>query len=103
MSSKEYYRNHNFKRNYGIDTEEYVTMFVSQQGVCAICKQPETFTIKGKVINLAVDHDHETGKVRSLLCRNCNLALGYFKDDVENLQEALRYLKNHNSNGLFIG
>jgi hypothetical protein len=45
------------------------------------------------VCRLAVDHDHETGEVRGLLCNNCNRGLGRFKDSIENLEAAIRYLK----------
>jgi hypothetical protein len=47
----------------------------------------------GKVCRLALDHDHQTGKVRGLLCNNCNRGLGRFKDSIENLGAAIRYLK----------
>jgi len=66
--------------------ERYETLKKAQKGLCAICKQtPKTV--------LAVDHCHLTGKVRGLLCHQCNLGLGNFKDDEVKLQNAINYLK----------
>lgn len=63
------------KYRYGV--ENYDEMFAVQNGLCAICDQPET--AKGKV-NLGVDHDHTTGRVRGLLCVSCNRSLGYWEE-----------------------
>lgn len=60
----------------------------SQGGVCAICECPDKK-------RLSVDHDHQTGKIRGLLCANCNLALGNFKDDPDRLAKAIVYLKRN--------
>ncbi|SRR6266699_2301678 len=65
----------NRKRNYGIDPQCYQALLEAQQGVCALCGQPETSTIKGTLRSLAVDHDHTTGWIRGLLCARCNRAL----------------------------
>lgn len=62
-------------------------MLEAQGGCCAICKAP-----KGN--KLCVDHDHRTGKVRGLLCSNCNAGLGMFKDSEDLLQSAKGYLNN---------
>ncbi len=70
-------------------------MMDDQNGVCAICDHPETAVIKGKVMNLAVDHCHTTKRVRGLLCVNCNRALGYFNDDIDRLKAAIAYLEKH--------
>jgi hypothetical protein len=72
---------------YSLSWQDYEHMKHMQAGGCAICKCdiPE-----GGKIN--VDHDHKTGKVRGLLCRDCNLALGFFKDSLDNIRNALRYL-----------
>lgn len=59
-------------RLYGITQQEYESMIENQGNVCACCHQPETATKNGKVMNLAVDHDHHTGEVRGLLCYSCN-------------------------------
>lgn len=67
-------------------------MWTAQEGLCAICHQPETVKYGDRVKDLAVDHDHETGEVRGLLCNNCNRALGMFGDSAERLLAAARYL-----------
>jgi hypothetical protein len=70
------WRNGFLNRTYGISFDEYLTMFQAQGGLCAICHGVQA---SGKV--LAVDHDHETGKVRGLLCGRCNMALGLIDED----------------------
>lgn len=75
-------------RMYGLTQEDYDRKLGEQGGVCAICaREPEA----GK--NLCVDHDHETGKARSLLCRRCNTAIGQLNDDPTLLEKAAEYLK----------
>lgn len=83
-------RNKYLKRNYGITLEEYDEMFDEQNGVCAICGG---ISRDGK--RLSVDHDHETGKVRELLCMNCNTALGMLQDNVQIVLAAAQYLTKH--------
>ena len=76
------------KTTFGITLEGYNKLFELQSGCCAICgiHQSELNT------NLAVDHDHKTGRVRALLCSRCNTGLGQFKEDVEIIKKALEYL-----------
>lgn len=90
-------RNTRLKREYGITLEDYNKMLEDQNGVCSICKKSETSIHEktNKLRNLAVDHCHETGKVRGLLCSKCNRGLGYFKDNVMNLIKAAKYLIFH--------
>lgn len=90
-----YGRNADLKRHYGVTLEWYNERFAEQNGVCAICERPETAVIKGKVIAMAVDHCHDTGKVRALLCRSCNNAIGAFEHDPTFLQKAIEYLDTH--------
>lgn len=92
-----YSRNASLRSNYGIGIEEYKQMFVLQNGLCAICKQPETETYRGVVRNLSVDHDHKTSQIRGLLCKQCNAGLGKFKDNTELLAAAIAYLNLHRS------
>lgn len=80
-------RDAELKRLYGINLEQYIDMFRAQGGVCAICKE-ECKTKK----SLSVDHDHNTGKVRGLLCNRCNRALGMFSDSPELLKRAANYI-----------
>lgn len=76
------------QRVYGLKPGEYQEMLDKQGGVCAICgRRPVT-------IRLAVDHDHETGRVRGLLCRRCNRALGLWEGDNNRMQNLILYVQN---------
>lgn len=81
-------------RRYGLSVEQFNNLLEQQGYRCAICKQPN-----GKGTNksrqLAVDHNHVTGKNRGLLCTNCNTSLGGFKDDILYLEAAIRYLQTY--------
>lgn len=79
-------------RRYGITPEWYDAKLEEQGGVCAICSKPETAVIKGRTLALAVDHCHDSGAVRGLLCRACNSAIGMFNHDVALLSNAISYL-----------
>jgi len=83
----------NLKNNYGITVEYYKELFIQQGGECAICRKPQSeFNYP-----LHVDHDHQTGKVRGLLCSGCNTGLGHF----EKLHKEMRdYLTKHKGLGL---
>lgn len=84
------------KTLYGLTVEQYKRMFEIQGGACAICAKPETTRRKdGTIIPLQVDHDHQTGAVRALLCQSCNQGLGHFKDDVALMSLAINYLRSH--------
>lgn len=91
----DYFRDRRFRKEYGIDFARYQQMLLDQKGVCAICEQPETKMQDGIVRQLSVDHNHETGAVRGLLCANCNMAIGYACDDMTVLQKAIGYLRKH--------
>lgn len=79
-------------RCYGITAKDYADMYEKQEGLCAICGG-EGFTMKKMhTLKLVVDHCHTTGKVRGLLCHNCNRALGLMKDSIKNLGAAMEYL-----------
>lgn len=76
------------KTKYGLTKEAYSNLLEKQNYVCAICfREPEE---KQK---LHVDHCHKTNKIRGLLCKNCNYALGYFQDNIDSLFSAVRYLE----------
>lgn len=85
------------KNKFGITLDQYNEMLRIQNGLCAICFQPETVIDKrnNKVIALAVDHNHITGEVRGLLCARCNISLGGFQDSPENLKNAALYLERY--------
>lgn len=78
------------KRMYGISLRQYEDMFNSQGKVCAICKCECN---RSNTTRLCVDHDHKTDIVRGLLCFQCNVGLGKFKDNVDLLNQAAQYLK----------
>lgn len=79
------------KKKYGLERDDYYKLLEKQDGKCAICfGQP-----KGKS-RLSVDHCHKTGKIRGLLCSNCNSALGLFKDDINLVENAKIYLRKNN-------
>lgn len=80
-------------RKYGISEEEYSRLYVSQQGICAICGKPETRKQNGKETLLCVDHDHETGRIRGLLCHTCNVGIGMLCT-AELLDKAYDYLND---------
>lgn len=77
------------KRKYGISLEEYDELLARQDGGCAICGSRD----HALEYQLAVDHDHETGRVRGLLCHRCNLGIGQFGDDLDLLRKAIKYLE----------
>lgn len=85
-------RRHSLKKTYGITTERYAEMLAEQQGLCAICRRPESAKRRGRVKPLAVDHCHDSSHVRGLLCGRCNAAIGLLQDDVKVLQQAIEYL-----------
>ena len=87
-------RQYKLKGRYGITAEEYQKMYDEQDGVCAICLQPETLLHQnGNVRRLVVDHNHETDEVRALLCTKCNLMVGNSLDNPELLERAAEYLR----------
>jgi hypothetical protein len=79
-------------RHYGITLKQYEKMLADQGGVCAICKQ-ECNRQNSK--RLCVDHDHGTGVVRGLLCFQCNVGIGKFKESLDILRKAVRYMESH--------
>ncbi len=83
------------KKTFNLDKEQYLKMLKIQNNVCYICKNIET--TKGAKY-LSVDHCHKTGKIRGLLCAACNKALGGFKDNIEYLESAIKYLKENQIN-----
>ena len=86
-------RRHHLKKTYGLSLEEYNQKLVTQNGVCAICKQPELSIRRGSYKSLDVDHNHETGEIRGLLCSACNAALGLLKEDAQRIESLLAYLR----------
>lgn len=86
-------RSNHISINYGLNDAQLEAMLERQGGACAICNQPETAKLNGKVKPLSVDHDHVTHKNRGLLCNSCNVGLSRFKDNPKLLQKAIDYLE----------
>jgi hypothetical protein len=82
-------RDRNLKQKYGINLNEYQILLESQNGCCAICRKPTSIL---KSPTLKVDHCHKTGRIRGLLCSNCNMTLGLIYDDVDILKRMIDYL-----------
>lgn len=84
------------KHKYGLDADKYAAMDTAQEGKCFVCGQPETALSRSQgPKSLSVDHCHDTGVVRKLLCDSCNRGLGYFKHDPDLLVAAAAYLIAH--------
>jgi hypothetical protein len=83
-------RDYDWQYKYGISPEQYFELYQQQEGKCKIC---------GEELNedeyLCIDHDKETGEIRGLLCKKCNLGLGHFKDSPDNLRKAAEYLEEN--------
>jgi DNA-directed RNA polymerase subunit RPC12/RpoP len=87
-NSPDHYKSSWIKTMYGI--EDWMIIIKQQNYKCAIC---------GNELDMAknthIDHDHETGKVRGILCHCCNMGIGFFKDDITRIEKALIYLNNN--------
>jgi len=86
-------KQHALKSIYGISLQDYNSMLIKQNYKCAICNQKPLDVGRKK---LAVDHCHDTGVIRGLLCSNCNSALGSMKDNITSLISAISYLEGSN-------
>jgi hypothetical protein len=80
---------HYLGKKYGVTPADYAALMVAQDGRCAICLTSDPAPWD----QLSVDHDHETGRVRGLLCMRCNSCLGYVQDSPDLLRKAVRYLE----------
>jgi len=83
----------NRMKKYGISPKDYDKFFKEQNGRCAICNVHQSEVTR----RFDIDHNHDTGKVRGLLCYNCNRALGLFKDSTKIVSKAFEYLANRGS------
>jgi hypothetical protein len=79
------------KTTYGLVPEQYDALYSRHDGKCYICMEKKEYY-------LHVDHNHETGKVRGLLCNPCNRAIGLLKEDINILKSAIEYLKHFEDN-----
>ena len=85
-------RDAHYRRKYGITLAEFNRMVLSQGSKCACCG---TDRPGGKHNQWCVDHDHVTGAVRELLCKDCNIVLGLVEDSPEHLQRLIAYIAKH--------
>jgi len=82
----------NLKKFYGLTLDDYNALLKQQKGVCAICKDPPTKQ------RLCVDHNHITGEIRGLLCRECNLLLSCINDDINVFRKISKNVVNYLTN-----
>lgn len=95
-SRKDAIRDKRYQKEYGITLEDFEAMRAAQGGVCACCGDEEkSIHRKGAAINLHVDHCHDTGKVRGLLCTRCNIGIGFLMNDVEIMLKAAIYIEKN--------
>ena len=88
-------RQRNLKHRFGVDLEWYEEQFKKQNYSCAICKTKTNKTVGDRQFwNFSVDHCHDSGKIRGILCNNCNRALGLFQDNPELLKKAASYVES---------
>lgn len=95
LCRKKFRRKGDLYRKYGISPRQYDKLFEKQGECCAICGKHQS---KLKT-TLNVDHNHETGKIRGLLCVACNRLLGYAQDNQDILREAIQYLEKGTPDG----
>ena len=89
----------NLNKKYGITLEDFESYWIAQIGKCFICKTNMIMPTKGRgqpLNAVAVDHDHLTNEFRGLLCNGCNKGLGLFRDNIQSLNNAIKYLEGYN-------
>ena len=91
---RDYQRWYALKRNYGLSREDYLRLWSEQHGACAICEKRFSRDPSKAAQSVHVDHDHETGEVRALLCPQCNTVVGLTENHPELLEKAIRYLRH---------
>lgn len=88
LQKREYDRKYKLMKDWGLTLSEWRELFKSQDCKCAICG-----STNHKGSNWHIDHNHETGMFRGILCHHCNRGMGYLQDSVDILQNAIAYLK----------
>jgi hypothetical protein len=88
LTTKKHRRNHRLNRTYGLSLDAYREMLCEQGGKCACCHSADP----GGHGEFHVDHCHETGKIRGLLCSKCNTGIGLLGDNLNSLLKAVHYL-----------
>jgi DNA segregation ATPase FtsK/SpoIIIE-like protein len=83
---------------YGITGAQYEALHTAQGGVCSICREPEVRKSQlGRVHRMSVDHNHQTGQIRGLLCARCNHVIGHVREDISLLNAMKNYINDWNS------
>lgn len=82
-------------KKYGLTPNDYEYKHGQQQGLCAVCQQPEVSHNQWGLMRLAVDHNHKTGDIRGLLCMRCNRALGLLGDSINRIESLLKYRQRY--------
>jgi len=87
------------KYKYGVTHQQFMSSWEQQKGCCAVCREelPDLMAYENRRRMYAIDHNHETGDFRGILCLNCNTLLGMAKDSVKVLQRAIEYLNDKGS------
>jgi uncharacterized membrane protein YvbJ len=80
------------KSKYSITGEQYDAIY---SDLCAVCGKPETDKRNGKIRMLSIDHNHDTGKIRGMLCGKCNKALGLLDENIDILLSMIKYIAKH--------
>lgn len=93
-------KGYHLKRKYGITLTEYSRLLKAQNNKCKICNKEESAVDRknGKLRDLAVDHNHQTSKIRGLLCTKCNTAIGLLEHNLFTLRAAINYLEAEGAN-----
>jgi len=94
-STRKIHRNYILKSKYNLTPEQYNEMLKKQDFKCAICGHPFDLL---KLHNAEIDHNHQTNKVRGILCHKCNVVLGMANDNINVLYSAIKYLKESDKN-----
>lgn len=88
LNNPEAVKKSKYKTRFNLVLEQYHRMLLEQDGLCGICRKPES-----RKRSFSVDHNHDTGKIRGLLCSRCNLGIGQFGDQIDLLNKAVDYLR----------
>lgn len=91
IRNKDRYTDYEYRKKYGITLAEYYEMLEDQAYKCYICGVGQDEVTK----KLSVDHHHDTGKVRKLLCVSCNTALGHVKENIDIMKKMIDYVEEH--------
>ena len=86
-------RNYRLLQDHNMTIEQYDARMEAQGNCCAICGLPGDQDQMGR--SMPIDHNHETGEYREIICSHCNTALGLVKDNIETLKKMIAYLRKH--------